>query len=101
MSILKEELLKWSAALEAFETKNYIESLDLFEEMEERGRLLYNRGIIYMALKDDERALSSFTLAIDQDPWFAAALFQRGFIQFSRGKTFEALQDYQLCYQVS
>jgi tetratricopeptide (TPR) repeat protein len=75
--------------------------LDLFEEMEERGRLLYNIGIINMALKDDERAISSFTLAIDQDPWFAASFFQRGLIQFSRGKTFEALQDYQICYQVS
>jgi tetratricopeptide (TPR) repeat protein len=50
-------------------------------------------GTIYLALKDQARALSLFQLALDIDPDDVSALVYRGEIRLNRGKVKGAVED--------
>ncbi len=50
-------------------------------------------GTIYLALKDQTRALSLFQIALDLDPTDVSALVYRGEIRLNRGKLKGALED--------
>lgn len=56
--------------------------------------MLYDRGLIHAANKDDEKALKDFTSFIQKKPNYAKVYNERGRILHRRGKIGTAITDY-------
>ncbi|MBR6276987.1 MAG: tetratricopeptide repeat protein [Prevotella sp.] len=55
--------------------------------------LYYNRGNLYVRLKDYSRAIDDYTQALTLDPQLAEAYYNRGLALFDSGKTSEGIAD--------
>ena len=71
----------YSEALE-----NYEESLKLEENAVDRGETLKNMAIIYMSNGDEDKALETYTKALQQNPKQPSCLKNMGLIYEKRGR---------------
>ena len=71
----------YSEALE-----NYEESLKLEENAIDRGETLKNMAIIYMSNGDEERAISTYLKALEENPKQPSCLKNMGLIYEKRGR---------------
>jgi hypothetical protein len=96
---LKEQLIRWKAASDSFDSGDYELSITQFQSFADTSKLYFNIGQIGMKLKDSYCALDAFDRAIELDNWLAIAYFQRGVV-FYYGEDIEAaLDNFQTCYE--
>lgn len=70
-------------------------------QIADMSKIHYNVGVVCMKLKYYKGATEAFTRAIQCDPYFAAAYFQRASVFYFNDNIEAALVDYQDAYQVS
>ncbi len=56
-------------------------------------RILFNRGLAYRKLGDEDKSFADFSMALRMDPWFTPALVNRARILQSRGALPDAIAD--------
>jgi len=99
MSVLKEQLVKWTNALELFDKKDYDRALDAFSEFAEMSKIHFNCGMVHMNRNDLEGGIESFTRALECDSYFALAFFQRGVLFYNLNEFENALYDWEDCLE--
>ena len=89
----KEAYLYYRKGLAAQNDGDYSEALDYYEEslklednQVDRGETLKNMAIIYMSNGDEERALSTYKKALEQNPKQPSCLKNMGLIYEKRGR---------------
>eukprot|EP00158_Paraphelidium_tribonemae_P006790 Partr_v1_DN27975_c2_g1_i1_m11440 putative NADPH oxidase activator 1 len=79
----KHEIVKWQKAVDAFESDDAAEAINIFLDCTDIGaKVFFNMGMIYTSLDRHEDAIISFTNAIFQDKYLSVAYFQRGVSQW-------------------
>jgi hypothetical protein len=96
---LKEQLVKWKAAMDSFDSSNYELSISQFQSFAETSKLWFNVGQLGMKLKDSYAALDALDKAIELDPWLAIAYLQRGVIMYYGQDIESALENFQDCLE--
>jgi tetratricopeptide (TPR) repeat protein len=102
------KLVEWKAAIKAFNDKNMEEALDRFcvrnkthfKAIADQAKMHYNISICCCNLFDYEKANVALGKAIEADPYFALAFYQRGWINTQLGRHSNALKDYISAYKV-
>ncbi|HHS95244.1 MAG TPA: tetratricopeptide repeat protein, partial [Phaeodactylibacter sp.] len=88
----------YQAALELHEQGNYSDAeayYSLALAMDAHcEKCLFNRGLAYVALEKYRKALSDFTLLIEQAPTDIEAYEQRGYLRYQTGDTRGAISDF-------
>jgi neutrophil factor 2 len=75
---LKNELLIYSAALEAFDTSNLSIALSHFAKISETSKIQWNMGIILATMGRHNEAIARFGVSIVMDQYLVVGWFQRG-----------------------
>jgi neutrophil factor 2 len=75
---LKNELLIYQAALEAFDTRNLSLALSHFEKISETSKIQWNMGIILATMGRHNEAIARFGESIVMDQYLVIGWFQRG-----------------------
>ncbi|KAI8137551.1 hypothetical protein BJV82DRAFT_718071 [Fennellomyces sp. T-0311] len=96
---LKSDLEQWRDGCIAFDNKDYDAALRTFMRIGDNARMHFNIGLIFIILQDHRRSLAAFKKALEMDPFFAVACFQRGVSYFSLGDVAKAYEDFDLAYQ--
>ncbi|KAH6914261.1 NADPH oxidase regulator NoxR [Coprinopsis sp. MPI-PUGE-AT-0042] len=92
---LKAELETWSAALAAYDDKDYEKALELFSQIADSSKILTNMGLIYATLGEHENAVEHFREATNLDQYLAVAYFQCGVSNFLLQRYDLALKDFE------
>lgn len=92
---LKAELETWSAALAAYDEKDYERALELFSQIADSSKILTNMGLIYATLGEHESAVEHFREATTLDQYLAVAYFQCGVSNFLLQRYDLALKDFE------
>jgi neutrophil factor 2 len=115
---LKKELQTWSDALDAYDTQQWDNCIDLFDvhpslttphpspltlsqTIADSSKILFNIGVIQATTGAHEMAVQSFETAIGMDRYLAVAYFQSGVSNFLLGAYEYARRDFEDCYEVS
>jgi tetratricopeptide (TPR) repeat protein len=100
----KEELATWTKAVDLFNNKKEKgakEAIKLFSYIDKYSKVLFNIGMIYLAINDCENADVLFGKALLTDKYFGAAYFQKGVALFYLYEYDLALRCYEFCLDVS
>lgn len=97
---IKENLQKWTAAMDSFDKLNLEKSLDQFRLFAETSKVYFNVGIVAQRLRFNDQAIDAFSDAISMDSFFVAAYFQRGVLLFWDDDMDGALEDFQDAIEV-
>jgi eukaryotic-like serine/threonine-protein kinase len=62
----------------------------------QRAECVFNRGLCWSALEQNEAAVQDFTRALELDAGLGAAALQRGRVLVAMGRTAEAFEDFKL-----
>jgi len=79
---LKNELLIYSSALEAFDTSNLSLALTHFGKISETSKIQWNMGIILATMGRHNEAIARFGESILMDQYLVVGWFQRGVSYF-------------------
>ena len=79
---LKNELLIYQAALEAFDTSNVSLALTHFGKISETSKIQWNMGIILATMGRHNEAIARFGESIFMDQYLVVGWFQRGVSYF-------------------
>jgi neutrophil factor 2 len=79
---LKNELLIYQAALEAFDTHNLSLALTHFGKISETSKIQWNMGIILATMGRHNEAIARFGESIVMDQYLVVGWFQRGVSYF-------------------
>ena len=79
---LKNELLIYQAALEAFDTRNLSLALSHFGKISETSKIQWNMGIILATMGRHNEAIARFGESIVMDQYLVVGWFQRGVSYF-------------------
>lgn len=79
---LKNELLIYQAALEAFDTSNLSLALTHFGKISETSKIQWNMGIILATMGRHDEAIARFGESIIKDQYLVVGWFQRGVSYF-------------------
>jgi neutrophil factor 2 len=79
---LKNELLIYQAALEAFDTRNLSLALSHFKNISETSKIQWNMGIILATMGRHNEAIARFGESIVMDQYLVVGWFQRGVSYF-------------------
>jgi len=79
---LKNELLIYQAALEAFDTSNLSLALSHFGKISETSKIQWNMGIILATMGRHSEAIARFGESIVMDQYLVVGWFQRGVSYF-------------------
>ena len=90
-AITKEELQDMEGAIEDYSTAILINKTPKY---------LNNRGMSYMVLSRMEEAQSDFSAAIDLDPKYDKAWFNRGFVFHQKGEPEKACENIREAYKL-
>ncbi|KAJ3357487.1 hypothetical protein GGF32_001034 [Allomyces javanicus] len=90
MNSLKQELVQWHEACQAYDNGDYETALDLFNPILDSSRILFNVGMTFLSMGQPEDAALAFDDAIEHDHYLAAAQFQLGATHYLLGQYSEA-----------
>jgi len=79
---LKNELLIYQAALQAFDTSNLSLALTHFGKISETSKIQWNMGIILAKMGRHNEAIARFGESITMDQYLVVGWFQRGVSYF-------------------
>jgi neutrophil factor 2 len=79
---LKNELLIYQAALEAFDTRNLSLALSEFEKISETSKIQWNMGIVLATMGRHNEAIARLGESIVMDQYLVVGWFQRGVSYF-------------------
>ena len=95
-----QDYMIWQNALDMYSEKDLNGSLEQFSLISHSSKVQFNMACIYMELQDYTKAIGFFTKAMQRDPYFAIAFYERAFC-FVMLKEFErAARDYTQCLQL-
>ncbi|KAJ3119610.1 hypothetical protein HK098_005301 [Nowakowskiella sp. JEL0407] len=90
----KEEIIAWVDGLKAFDAGDYERALELFSQVADYSKILFNMGMIYSRLDEQENAIQLYTDALRVDPYLAVAYYQRGYCYFLVDDYRNSYEDY-------
>jgi tetratricopeptide (TPR) repeat protein len=61
----------------------------------------YNRGIVYHAKGENDRAIADYTMAIEINPKHANAFYNRGIVYRAKGENDRAIADYTMAIEIN
>ncbi|KNE69084.1 hypothetical protein AMAG_13954 [Allomyces macrogynus ATCC 38327] len=90
MNSLKQELVQWHEACQAYDNGEYETALDLFNPILNSSRILFNVGMTFLNMGQPQDAVLAFDDAIEHDHYLAVAQFQFGVTHYLLGQYSEA-----------
>jgi tetratricopeptide (TPR) repeat protein len=81
-------------ALSHYDNNEYEESIQVFDNIADTSRILFNCGVIHATIGEHERAVNCYQRAIKLDKYLAVAYFQQGVSNFLLGDFEEALANF-------
>lgn len=104
----KSEQKLYDKYLKEIENKDYSKALEILEkyvdkypESENIAEVYYDKALVNVELKNNENAISDFTMAYEKDSTFADAIRLRGNIKYKANKFDEAIDDYKLAIRIN
>ncbi|KAH8926063.1 P-loop containing nucleoside triphosphate hydrolase protein [Atractiella rhizophila] len=95
---LKQELEIHVKALEAYDAQDFETALELFEQIADSSKILFNIALIHATLGNHEVAVENYNAANALDQYLAVSYFQCGVSNFLLGRYEEARRDFDDAY---
>ncbi|KAI9251941.1 hypothetical protein BDA99DRAFT_521594 [Phascolomyces articulosus] len=96
--LLQSDLEQWRAGCVYYDSQDYDSALRTFMRIGDNARMHFNIGLIFSILQDHRRSVAAFKKALELDPFFAVACFQRGVSHFGLGDLKKAYEDFDQAY---
>lgn len=93
------EIKQWQTACIAYDNKEFEVALKTFINIADGSKIHFNIGLIFAAASEHDRAIASYTKAIELDPYMAVARFQRGVSYFLKEDMASAGENFNQTYE--
>ena len=86
--------------MQSFDESRLEDSLSEFKNFASYSKVSFNVGVVAQKLRLYDDAIHAYSDAIEMDPFFAAAYYQRAALYFYSSDMEGAINDYKICFEV-